>query len=240
VDTLTGHQAQFGKRVWVTIPAMLIPLAASFFYFVFFPGTVFGNRFYSGTKIFITLWPIVAVGLILRERFVDRSLQRQHGKSILMGSVFGLTIAALMVFLMKATPLHEVVFRNSGKIVERIRGLGVAEHFLIFAAFLSIIHAAMEEFFWRWFVFGQLRRLLSLPKAHILAAAGFASHHMVILSQFFSLPWAVCFAICVGIGGAVWSLLYQETNSLAGSWVSHLIVDLAIMWIGWLLLGAGG
>jgi len=224
------------KRKWVTIPAMLIPFAASFFYFVLFPGTAFGNSFYSGTKFFITIWPIIAVGWILKEAFIDKSRIRQHRRSIVIGTTFGLVTAGLMIFLIKATPLHHVIFDNSEQIVERIRGLGVAEHFLIFAAFLSIIHAAMEEFFWRYFVFGQLRRFVPVSTAHLLAAAGFASHHVVILSQFFPFPWALALGTCVGIGGAVWSVIYQKTNSLAGSWISHMIVDFAIMWVGWLLL----
>ncbi len=224
------------KRKWVTIPAMLIPFAASFFYFVLFPGTVFGNSFYTGTKVFITLWPIVAVAWILKERFVDKGLQRQHGISILTGTVFGLTTAGLLVFLIKATPMHDVVFDHSAQIVKMICGLGVEEHFLLFIIFLSVLHSAMEEFFWRWFVFGQLRKFISTSAAHTFAAIGFASHHVVILSQFFPFGWALALGICVGIGGAVWSVIYQKTNSLVGSWLSHMIVDFAIMWVGWVLL----
>ncbi len=224
------------KRKWVTIPAMLIPFAASFFYFVLFPGTAFGNSFYSGTKVFITLWPLVAVGLILKQPFVDRSLKRQHGKSVLIGTIFGLATAGLLVFLIEATPMHDVVYDHSAQIVKMIRGLGVAEHFLLFITFLSVIHSAMEELFWRWFVFGQLRKFVSLPAAHILAAVGFASHHVVILSQFFPFGWALALGACVGVGGAVWSVIYQKTNSLAGSWISHMIIDFAIMWVGWMLL----
>ena len=218
---------------------MLVPFAASFFYFVMFPGTVFGNSFYSGTKVFITLWPIIAIGWILKEPFVDRSRLRQHKKSLIIGTLFGLVIAGLLVFLVKATPMHDVIFGNSGKIVDRIRGLGVAENFLLFAAFLAVIHSAMEEFFWRYFVFGQLRRMIPVTAAHILAAIGFASHHVVVLSQFFPFGWALALGTCVGIGGAAWSVLYQKTNSLAGPWISHIIVDLGIMWVGWLLLNGG-
>ncbi len=227
-------------RPWIVLPFMWLPLAASFFYFVLFPGTSFGNSFYTGIKIFLLFWPIIAVKLILKEPFVDRSLDRQHGASIWMGTVFGLVTSGLLVFLVLKTPIREVIFSNGDQIVERIKGLGVAENFLIFAAFLSVIHAWLEEFFWRWFVYGQLRRFLSDHWAHLLAAIGFTSHHLVILSQFFPFGWALFFSFCVGVGGFVWSWLYRRTNSLAGPWVSHMIVDVAIMWVGWILLKDAG
>lgn len=224
------------RRWWVTLPTMWLPLLASFFYFIWYPGTVFGNSFYSGIKVFLLIWPLIAVGWILREKFVDLSRPKEHRKSILVGTVFGFTVVGLLMFLLKATPLSFLIDDNRAQIAKMIEGLGVVEHFLLFAFFLSVIHSALEEFFWRWFVFGQLRKIVAMPAAHILAAMGFASHHIVILSQFFPLGWAFALGTCVGIGGAMWSWMYQKHNSLAGAWVSHMIVDFGIMWIGWEIL----
>ncbi len=230
-------------RACLVYPALVVPLAASFFYFVIFPGTAFGNSFYTGVKFFLLLWPLLSVGFFLREPLRNpypRS-DRRHLKSVVPGVLFGILVVGIMMFLLKGTPMSFLISTHGPNISQRIGDLGVAEQFLSFALFISFAHAAMEEFFWRWFAFGQLRLLL--PKAwmaHLLAAIGFASHHIVILSQFFPFGWALFLGICVAIGGAIWSLLYHRYGSLLGAWVSHVIVDLGLMWIGWEVLVANG
>lgn len=213
-----------------------MPFIASFFYFVLFPGTAFGNAFYSGIKVFLLLWPVVSVLLILRTTMIDRRREKRHAASILPGGAFGVLVVALLVFLVKATPLGLVVDENAERIAGRIHDLGVAAHFLWFSLFISFAHAALEEFYWRWFVFGQAQRVMPLPLAYVIAALGFASHHVVILSQFFPLGWAFALGACVAIGGTVWSWLSYRYNSLLGPWVSHMIIDFGLMWVGWEVL----
>lgn len=226
-------------RAALVFPALLIPFAASFFYFVLFPGTAFGNAFYSGVKVFLLLWPVIAVRFLLREPIKNPYAKRQHLKSVLPGALFGLVTVGVLVFLLKATPLSSLISENGPRIADRIGDLGVADHFLIFALFISFAHAALEEFFWRWFAFGQLRLLLPrVWMAHLLAGLGFASHHVVILSQFFPMGWAFFLGVCVAIGGIVWSVIYDRYGSLRGAWTSHMIVDLGLMWVGWEVLSA--
>lgn len=228
-------------RAALVYPALVIPLAASFFYFVLFPGTAFGNSFYSGVKVFLLLWPLIAVGFLLKEPLKNPYLEKQHLKSVVPGTIFGLLVVGLLMFLLKATPLSFLTVDHGPNISQRIADLGVAEHFLFFALFISFAHAALEEFFWRWFAFGQLRLLLPrVWMAHLVAAIGFASHHVVILSQFFPIGWAFFLGFCVATGGAVWSILYHRYGSLLGAWTSHMIVDLGLMWVGWEVLMAHG
>jgi hypothetical protein len=40
----------------------------------------------------------------------------------------------------------------------------------------------------------------------------------------------------VGLGGIIWSLLYQRQGTLSGAWLCHAIVDMGIMAIGYKLL----
>lgn len=217
-------------------PALVAPLIASLFYFVFYPGTTFGNAFFTAIKIFHVLWPAAAVLLILREPLVDRTRPKRHLASLLPGTAFGLATLIVLFLLLQLGPFQEMLDSSNGRIAEKIRDLGEAETYFTFALFICFVNSALEEYYWRWFVFGQAKRLMPVPAAHFVAALGFSAHHFVVLSQFFPIGWALALGTCVGIGGAFWSWQAQRYNSLIGPWVSHLLVDIGIVWIGWLAL----
>ncbi len=217
---------------------MVVPLITSLFYFVFFAGTTFANGLYTLQKILLVVWPVVATRWILKEplwsgRFTGH---QPAGRSLLEGAILGIAIVTVMFGLM-ATPMGGVIREGADNIRTRVEGMGVLDHFLIFALFLSIIHSWIEEFYWRWFVYGNLRRLTRPWIAHVAAAIGFSAHHIVVLSQFFRLDMAVFLGVNVGIGGWLWSVLYARQGTLLGAWISHLIVDLGIMWLGAKLMG---
>ena len=117
----------------------------------------------------------------------------------------------------------------------KLLGFGVTTPGLMIAAgaFYALIHSALEEYYWRWFVFGRLRRLTGVPAAIFVSSVGFMGHHVIVLAHYFSWPWALAAAACVGIGGALWAWLYQWSGSLAGPWIGHLLIDAAIFAIGY-------
>lgn len=220
-------------------PALLLPLTASFLYFVLFPGSAIGHAAYSSIKVFEFAWPFAATLLLLRE-----PLRREQPgvigrrRSLVEGALFGLAIAGLMLLLREFTPMGEIMERSAGSVRQRVADMGMLQHYVLAALAISIAHAALEEWYWRWFVYGNLRHLVAAPAAHGLAAIGFAAHHLVVTSQFFPFAFALFLSICVGIGGAYWSWLYERHRTLLGPWFGHMIVDFAIFWTGYQLLFA--
>jgi membrane protease YdiL (CAAX protease family) len=106
-----------------------------------------------------------------------------------------------------------------------------------------VIHSLLEEYYWRWFVFGRLRHLLPLAPAVVLSSLAFMAHHVIVLNYYFPghfFGLVVPLSLGVAIGGGVWALLYERTGSIYSPWLSHLIVDAAIFGIGWDLLGRTG
>lgn len=225
-------------RIWLLVlPAMCLPFFSSLFYFVLFSDHLFARYLYGGTKLFTLLWPLAALLLILKEPFPRISLKnRKHYQAIPSGVLIGVLVVALMASLFFFTPLGEMVLQSSARINERAEDLGFLEYYWSFAIFLSVIHSFIEEYYWRWFVFGSLAKVISSPMAHIFAGMSFAAHHVVIASQFFPLFWAIVFGALIGLGGIIWSFLYQKQETLAGAWVSHMLVDFGIMGIGYSLL----
>jgi membrane protease YdiL (CAAX protease family) len=108
--------------------------------------------------------------------------------------------------------------------------------FLALAAFLCIVHSFLEEYYWRWFVFGRLRRLKPFGLAAIISALGFMAHHVFVLHQFLPahfLTAVIPGSLAIAVGGVVWAWLFEKTGSITAPWLSHLLVDVAIMYVGY-------
>ncbi len=129
--------------------------------------------------------------------------------------------------------VYLVLFRDlidADVLAERVRQFGMYEHFLLYMMFLSIINSGLEEYYWRWFVFGRLRAKLGAPAAVVLSSLAFAAHHFVALHEFLGSAWlAGLFSLGIAVGGAVWACHYHRTGRLRGVWVSHCIVDVAAL-----------
>src|SRR5439155_785789 len=83
-----------------------------------------------------------------------------------------------------------------------------------------------------------------LGAAAALSALAFTAHHVVVLAVYFPGPTefltvVLPFALCVGVGGAVWAWLYDRAQSLYAPWLSHLIIDAAILVVGYDLVAPG-
>ena len=163
---------------------------------------------------------------------------------MLTGIAFGLFVALAVQILVlylshfKHRPMLE-------ELTEQVRlkvaafGLTSPGLFLLFGAFLCIIHSGLEEFYWRLFLFGGWRKLLPLSWAIAISSIGFMAHHVVVLNEY--LPgrfWTATlpFSLAIACGGAVWAWMYERYGSIYPVWVSHALVDVAIMLIGWILL----
>ena len=107
--------------------------------------------------------------------------------------------------------------------------------YVLLGTFYSLCHSFLAEYYWRWFVFGQLRRLISFRAAVAVSSLGFMAHHILVLATFFGWlsPATWLFSLAVAVGGAIWAWMYQREGSLWGPWLSHLLVDAAIFAIGY-------
>ncbi len=220
-------------RIWLALgPAMVVPFAASLFYFVIFNENNLVRVIYGGTKAFTVIWPAAAVVLILHERLsiATRAIAKSLG-AIPLGVVAGVAIVAAMFFLMQ-TALGQMLVDSSESIRNKAQNLGILQHYWSFALFISVLHSLIEEYYWRWFVFGQLINVVSISRAHLLAGAAFAAHHVVIATQLFPLGWALILGALVAGGGIVFSTMYHKQKTLLGPWACHMVIDLGIMAIG--------
>jgi uncharacterized protein len=118
----------------------------------------------------------------------------------------------------------------------KIQGFGVDRwwKYAALGIFYSLIHSLLEEYYWRWFVFGRLRDLLPTASAVGLSSLAFMAHHVLVMAVYFgwASPWTYGFSLAVAVGGAFWAWLYARSGSLYGPWFSHLLIDAAIFLVG--------
>jgi hypothetical protein len=165
-------------------------------------------------------------------------------RGLLFGVAFGLVVGAAILALFHLWLAHSPLLRETpAKLRAKVAefGMDTPLGYVVLAAFISVIHSLLEEYYWRWFVFGNLRALVPVAAAILLSSLAFMAHHVVVLSIYFpGRFWtvAVPLSLCIAVGGAVWAWLYQRTGSIYPPWVSHMLIDGAIMVVGYRLLFA--
>ena len=229
------------RRIWLILAVGLsFPLFANLAYFIYSPSETTARVAYGLSKGFMVFWAVLCgIWLLPVRHKASEQPTKRLGWSLGIGAALGLAIIGLIVILMQ-TPLGAVVEQGGDAVRDKLDHMGFTKNFLLTAILLSVVHAAFEEFYWRWFAFGTLQYLSIGIWAHIIAGIAFAGHHFVILGAYFShAPWlVVILGSLVGVGGVLWSLLREHTGTLIGSWLSHMIVDFGIMWVGWRLLNS--
>ena len=119
--------------------------------------------------------------------------------------------------------------------------------FLALAAFYSLVHSGLEEYYWRWFVFAILRGAISesFPRTTIAASGAvagssvaFGLHHVIVLAQYFgwASPLTWCFSAATALGGVYWAWLYHRNGRILPVWISHALVDAALFAVGYRLV----
>jgi membrane protease YdiL (CAAX protease family) len=246
-----GDELPRRRAAWRDLPALtfalFFPLVMTWFYFVVMhqpenTGSTLGlQAAYYGGKAIQFLFPLAFVSLV-EPALLLRWRRGPYGRGLVAGISFGLVVAtAILATYFTALRGNSLMESTPAQLYSRLQGFHLATPagFLGLAVFYSVIHSFLEEYYWRWFVFGQLQHYLSLGSAIALSSAGFMLHHIVLLyvylpGQFWLL--ALPFSLAVAVGGAFWAWLYQRADSLLAPWLSHLLVDAALMIVGYALL----
>ncbi len=156
------------------------------------------------------------------------------------GLLFGFVVFAVILVAFWSWFSDAELARSAGENIHRFlarSGITSFEQYVLVAAGYSLLHAGLEEIYWRWFIFGGLLGFLGGGSALVLAAVTFTAHHVVILGVY--LGWGswhqVICSFGVFLGGAYWCWLFLRSNSLVGPWLSHVVVDVAIFAVGYYL-----
>lgn len=226
----------------VLLFAMLWPTVAAVGYFVGLAsdeGTAGASNaafqaFYAGSKVVQFALPIVWLGLWQGQKLRPG---RPSFAGLRFGLAFGLLVAGAMLTLYFG-PLRDTAMFAA--LAPRLRakladfGAATPARFALLGCFLTLVHSLLEEYYWRWFVFGELQRLIPVGAAIVLSGFAFMAHHVVVLASYVpNALFMLSLSLGVAVGGMVWAWLYHRTGSIWSAWLSHLFIDAAIMVIGY-------
>ena len=229
-------------RVMLAI-ALVLPMVVTWLYFVALANqpTAVQQWAYGVGKVVQFALPVLWVWLALGRK---PRLGRPSLRGVGIGLMFGLAVMGAMAGLYYGGLKPAGVFDGpTEEVRQKVASFGIhsAATYIALATFYSLAHSLLEEYYWRWFVFGHCCRGLKLPTAIGLSSVGFAAHHVLVVGTYFGYdsPLTWLFTAGIAIGGAVWAWLYRRSGSLVGPWLSHALVDATIFVIGWDLVRLG-
>jgi membrane protease YdiL (CAAX protease family) len=216
--------------------ACLFPTFATWLYFIQLADTGWAVYAYAVTKVIQFAFPAVWVLAVERSGW-GRPLRRSEGGTG-WGLLSGLAILAVVLSswrpILAASPAFE---RAPAAVAAKVASFGIdsGAKFLLLAIFYSLIHSFLEEYYWRWFVFGRLRRGLPFGAAAVVSSLAFTLHHVLVVGQFLGSFGLLTFLVAFVVTGAglLWAWLYERTGRLAGPWLSHALADAVLLWIGY-------
>lgn len=130
---------------------------------------------------------------------------------------------------------------DPGPVADAVRdaGLAVPSRYLLASAWLVLLNAPLEEYAFRWFVESRWRALLRPLPAALAGALCFTAHHVIVLRAFFPWPLTVVASSGVLVAGLAWSACYRRFGSIWPVAVSHALVDVVVLAVGWQLVSDG-
>jgi len=216
--------------------ALVFPTALTFVYFTLLTKAPLPLQYLAyGLKVVQFGFPLFWFLKMQRRRLTPR---RADGGGIWFALGFGgLTLAAMWLLYKCVLQPNGLMAAAEGPIGTKIEGFGLdtAGAYAALGLFYALFHSLLEEYYWRWFVFAQLRRLISMRWSAAISSLGFMAHHVIILGTFFGpdAPLTWIFSLAVAGGGIIWAWMYERWPSLLPVWISHMLIDAAIFLIGY-------
>ncbi|HHX62479.1 MAG TPA: CPBP family intramembrane metalloprotease [Epulopiscium sp.] len=106
------------------------------------------------------------------------------------------------------------------------------ENFLWVALYISFVNSLLEEFFFRGFIFLNLKKTGGRKFAYISSALVFSIYHVAIMGSWFKPIIFVIAMTGLFVGALIFNYLNEKSNNIYNSWLVHMMANLAINTVG--------
>lgn len=118
-------------------------------------------------------------------------------------------------------------------LIDKLDSLGLRQHYWTMVVVISFANSLLEEYYWRGFILGELLGRVGRSAACLIAAGLFGLHHVFAVLCLAD-AWLIAFGVaCTVVAGLVWAQMRARGASLLDCYVSHVMADLAALWVGW-------
>ena len=194
-------------------------------------GTPLGQGLYFFSKLWILALPLLWTAFVDRARFSWSPPKGGFAFGLYSGLLIGSAIIAVYLLLG-----HQLIDVSQVRSAAQANGIAEPWRYIGLATYLSLVNAVLEEYVWRWFVFKKSERLWGAKAAVFASAFFFTPHHIWALKAQFNLTVTALCAVGVFVGGVIWSWSYDRFRSIWPGYLSHALVDIAIMLVGYHLI----
>ena len=196
---------------------------------------VFRPAYAVKSAIKVTLFlliPLIASRMDGDVRYL--SLLRPRKKGLLQSIGLGIGIYAVILggyFLVSP-------FFDFSRIADSLtKNAGVTkENFLYVSLYISFANSFLEEFFFRGFVFTNLKQLSGKAQAYLFSATAFSLYHVAMMIGWFSPALFLLVMAGLFMGGVIFNWLNEKLDTIYCSWLTHMFANFAINTVGFLLL----
>jgi membrane protease YdiL (CAAX protease family) len=196
------------------------------------PGPV-GRAFWATGKVVLYGLPLVWLLFVERRR---PSLSPMRKGGLRTGFLLGLLISMVIVGVWLALGSGWIDRARIREVAET-NGFASLPVFLGFGAWIVFGNSLLEEYAFRWFIFTRCRALMPALVAVAASAGIFTVHHVLLLVGYgIAAPIVMLASAGVFLGGLLWSWCYHRYESIWPGYLSHAIVDVAVLAIGWRLI----
>ena len=110
------------------------------------------------------------------------------------------------------------------------------DNFLFVSLYISFVNSLLEEFFFRGFLFRNLKDPSRPVMAYGISAVLFAAYHIAMMIGWFGFGLNTLVLLGLTVGGLIFNWLNEKLGCIYGSWLTHMFANFAINTIGFLLL----
>ena len=218
---------------WVgVLVGVAMPSIVTWCYFVLLADSDSGIQqgTYSFGKVIQFGFPIVWILYVLKHRLFQSGMASvpldsdaptwSRKTSLVFGVAVGLAVSAAMFGIYYFCFPSEVQQTLTSHIVQRVQGFSVDSwpKFVGLGVFYALVHSLLEEYYYRWFVFGQLRHVAPLSLSMVFSGLAFMGHHVIVLAHYFGGMTLITVGLssAIAIGGMIWAWQYEKSRSLLG------------------------
>ena len=110
------------------------------------------------------------------------------------------------------------------------------DNFLYVSLYISFVNSLLEEFFFRGFLFTNLKKSGPRNFAYCFSALTFALYHVAMMIGWFNIWLNLLVMVGLATGGVIFNWLNEKQDCIYVSWLVHMFANFAINTIGFMLL----